>query len=141
MDTRLNENRLRNSASAVESIADTQLCTDGFMVHPRGFPVECRLLRWGREPHLELAGDMGLTFHSGRYMPAGSRIRIGIPLRGALQQFEGTVVLVKEAEDGFQIGLWFSTQRDAHRAKLVETICYTEMQLKAQAEPSPLDDK
>ena len=75
---------------------------------------------------------MGLSFHSEKYIPAGTRIDLEIPLRGDTQKFTATVVMVREEADGYVIGLWFASPSDASRARIVEKICHTECSLNAR---------
>lgn len=104
-----------------------------FISHPAQFPLRYR--RRSLMPTLfrkaePLAGDIGLRFHADKYLPAGSLLDVEIPLRGRVQRFTGTVVLVCECQDGFEIGLWFGSMGDAERARIVERICHTECYLK-----------
>lgn len=120
-------NTLRSSApERVDAIQND------FIPHPAQFPFRVRrrpLLPWRQASETPVAGDVGLSFHSEKYIPAGSHIDLEIPLRGETQSFTATVVMVREVPDGYEIGLWFSSSDDASRARIVEKICYTECQL------------
>jgi hypothetical protein len=106
-----------------------------FIPHPEQFP-----LRYRRKPFFSRSStlaattgsDVGLSFHSDKYVPAGTRLEIEIPLRGQVQRFIATVVMVRELDQGFEIGLWFATPDDALRARIVEKICHTECYLQAR---------
>ena len=107
-----------------------------FIPHPAQFP-----LRYKRRPELpwlhkksqtSIAGDIGLSFHSSKYLPAGTRLELEIPLRGQIQRFAATVVMVRERPQGFEIGLWFASASDAVRARIVEKICHTECYLQSR---------
>lgn len=110
-----------------------------FISHPAQFPLRYRrrslMPSLFRKPE-PLAGDVGLCFHSEKYLPAGSTVDLEIPLRGRVQRFTATVVMVRERHDGFEIGLWFCSVGDAQRARIVERICHTECYLKG-ALPRP----
>lgn len=106
-----------------------------FIPHPAQFPIKFRRLTalpWKTRPAPALAGDVGLSFHSAKYVPAGTRLELEIPLRGITQRFSATVIMVREEAEGFEIGLWFTTPDDAIRARIVEKICYTECYLRAR---------
>lgn len=109
-----------------------------FIPHPSQFPVRCRrrgLMPWlnrNAERSEETGGDVGLSFHAAKYIPAGTRIEIEIPLRGETQRLAGTVVMVRELADGYEIGLWLASPNDATRARIVEQICHTECYLRAR---------
>ena len=120
--------------NASASPARFENSNNDFISHPAQFPLRYRrrLLtpRLFRKPE-PLAGDVGLSFHSNEYLPAGSTVDLEIPLRGRVQRFTGTVVLVRECHEGYEIGLWFCSAGDAERARIVERICHTECYLMA----------
>lgn len=103
-----------------------------FIRHPSAVPLQYRrLMDWlgfvrDRDPQ---TSDLGLTFKSDRQFPVGARLEIGVPLRGVVQKLKGTVVLVIERPDGFEVGLWLANASEAARARLVEEICYLECAL------------
>ena len=104
-----------------------------FIPHPAQFPLRYRrrsLMPWFSRKCEPIAGDVGLSFHCAKYIPAGITLDLEIPLRGRVQRFTATVVMVRECRDGFEIGLWFSSAGDAERARIVERICHTECYLK-----------
>lgn len=106
-----------------------------FIPHPPQFPLRYRrhtALPWRPATSSGAGGDIGLSFHSPKYIAAGTRIDLEIPLRGATQRFTATVVLVREEPAGYEIGLWFATSDDASRARIVEKICHTECLLRAR---------
>ena len=100
-----------------------------FIRHPDQYPFQMRKLRrwpWAAR-HADLSNArIGLSVHTRQYVPAGSQLEVTIPLRGDAQSFIATVVLVRELSDGFEIGLWFESEEDEARAKIVEKICETE---------------
>ncbi|MGR8920671.1 MAG: hypothetical protein ACU85V_13730 [Gammaproteobacteria bacterium] len=106
-----------------------------FIRHPAQFPIRFRRhtsLPWRAEIDAPTAGDVGVSFHSPKYVPAGTRLDLEIPLRGETQRFTATVVMVREVADGFEIGLWFNSDDDAVRARIVEKICHTECYLSSR---------
>ena len=107
-----------------------------FISHPAQFPLRYKrrsLMPWFLRKPEPTAGDIGLSFHAGEYIPAGTTLDLEIPLRGRVQRFTAKVVLVRECLDDFEIGLWFSSRGDAERARIVERICHTECYLKDTA--------
>ena len=108
-----------------------------FIRHPQQFPLEFRRTRaWGWSTREKQAptGDLGLSFVSRKYIPTGTRMELSIPLRGVAQKFQGTVVMVREVPEGFDIGLWLASADDASRARLVEEICHLECYLQGKRE-------
>lgn len=110
-----------------------------FIPHPDQFPLRYRrrsTLPWRHDEPEAGGADVGVSFHSPRHLPAGTRIELEIPLRGVTQRFVGTVVMVREESEGYQIGLWFANRDDAARARIVERICHTECYLQARRQLS-----
>lgn len=107
-----------------------------FLQHPRGFPLSCKTLRkwWPKLPTARRDGA-GLSFHSTRPLPVGADIELEIPLRRGVERFHGTVVLIRELHDGFDIGVAL-TSADTERAEIVERICTLEARLRAARDPS-----
>lgn len=105
---------------------------DEFLAHPTQFPLRFRrrpTLPWHKPAGSKAGGDVGLSFIAEKYIPAGTRLDVEIPLRGHVQHFMGQVVMVREVDHGFEIGLWFASPGDATRARIVEQICHTECYL------------
>lgn len=102
---------------------------DDFIAHPRDFPLRCRQVWRGGDELRHEQGDKGLSFYSRRRFRAGARIRVRIPLRSAAHTLDGRVVLVRQLEQGYEIGIWFNNQDDADRARLIERICASELRL------------
>ncbi len=103
-----------------------------FIPHPQKFPLEFRRQRvrgWLMRDKPAPSSDLGLSFVSRKYIPTGSRMELAIPLRGVVQKFHGTVVMVREITAGYEIGLWLASADDASRARLVEEICHLECYL------------
>jgi hypothetical protein len=111
-----------------------------FIPHPAQFPLRYRrrtLRPWFSRQVQVSTADVGLSFHSVEYIPAGTTLDLEIPLRGRVQRFTAKVILVRECCDGFEIGLWFLSAGDAERARIVERICHTECYLKDAARAHP----
>jgi hypothetical protein len=109
-----------------------QKIRNDFIRHPQQFPLEFRRTRewgWSNREKKSSSGDLGLSFVSCKYIPTGTKMELSIPLRGVVQKFQGTVVMVRETPDGYDIGLWLASTDDASRARLVEQICHLECSL------------
>ena len=109
-----------------------QKVRNDFIRHPQQFPIEFRRTRtwaWSAQNQQSPSGDLGLSFVSRKYIPTGTKMELSIPLRGVVQKFQGTVVMVREILEGFEIGLWLASADDASRARLVEQICHLECSL------------
>ena len=115
---------------------DSDAVSDDFIAHPVQFPIKYRrrvTFPWRSDDQTEpTGGDIGLSFRSAKYIPAGARIELEIPLRGDTQRFAGTVVMVREDPSGYEIGLWLASPDDASRARIVERICHTECYLRSR---------
>ena len=124
------------STMASVSPARSDSSNNDFIPHPAQFPLRYRrrsLLPWFTKKSEPATGDVGLSFHCDKYIPAGTTLDLEIPLRGQVQCFTARVVMVREDLSGFEIGLWFASLGDAARARIVERICHTECYLKDHA--------
>lgn len=115
--------------SPVEKI---EAINNDFIRHPRQYPVQIKKKRnW---PWINKQADLphsrvGVSVTSEHYIAAGTQVEIAIPLRSDTQVFYGTVVLVRELREGFELGLWLENRQDEARARIVEKICRTECEL------------
>ena len=126
------------STIASVSTARNDNSNNDFIPHPVQFPLRYRrrkLLPWSNKKSEPATGDVGLSFHSEKYIPAGTTLDLEIPLRGQVQRFTARVVMVRETLSGFEIGLWFSSVVDASRVRIVEQICHTECYLQERTRP------
>ena len=112
--------------------ASSRTIRNDFLHHPPELPLRVRrMVEWfkpGRGsalPH----GDLGLSFHTDRYLRPGARLELTIPLRHGSQRFTATVVLVREQAHGFEIGVWLQCLEDCARIRVVEEICRLEARL------------
>ena len=104
-----------------------------FIRHPQQFPLEYRRTRgwrWSAREEQTPNGDLGLSFVSPKRIRTGTTMELSIPLRGDVQKFQGTVVMVREIANGYEIGLWLASPGDTSRARLVEQICHLECSLR-----------
>lgn len=104
---------------------------EGFIHHPVDFPLSWRRIK--KSKHLAedvRPGNLGLVFNSEKYIKPGTLLELSITLRGETQHFIGQVILVRNMEELFEIGVWFHTRDDAARVRIVEQICHIESYLK-----------
>ena len=103
----------------------------GFIKHPERFPLKFRRLRFWQSSKIEMNenSNIGLTFSSKEYQKPGSIIEVTIPTRKELHQFMGKVVMVKESDNYYEIGLWLLHPEDAPKLRIVEQICHIELYL------------
>ena len=104
----------------------------GFVHHPCGFPLDYKRLWFSSGDRLDAegAGNFGLIFESDEHVPVGASLEVIIPLRNELEHFRGKVVLVRQAGDCYEIGVWFPCRADASRVRIVEQICHIEAYLR-----------
>ncbi len=105
----------------------------GFIHHPAGIPIEIRRIWFDSDhddPFMEEQGNIGVCFESDKYIKPGTIIEITIPVRNETQKFRGKVVLVKNKEERYIIGLWLTRKSDAGRVRIVEQICHIEAYLR-----------
>lgn len=103
----------------------------GFIKHPERFPLKFRRLRFWQHPKTEISADssIGLTFSSKEYQKPGSIIEVTIPTRKEIHHFMGKVVMVKESDNAYEIGLWLLNVEDGPKLRIVEQICHIELYL------------
>lgn len=105
---------------------------EGFIKHPQRFPLKFRRLRFWQSSKIEITEDsnIGLTFSSKEYQKPGSIIEVTIPTRKEIHHFMGKVVMVKESNNHYEIGIWLLNVEDAPKLRIVEQICHIELYLK-----------
>ncbi|MCG8379718.1 MAG: PilZ domain-containing protein [Proteobacteria bacterium] len=103
----------------------------GFIKHPERFPLNFRRLRfWERsKAKFEQISNVGLTFFTQEYQKPGNILEITIPTRKETHQFLGKVVMVKESENGYEIGVWLLNVEDGPKLRIIEQICHIELYL------------
>jgi len=104
----------------------------GFIHHPSAFPLSYKRLWFDKDKDSDNAQEIGLCFRSEKYLKPGISVEISIPLRGEEQKFRGKVVLVRNMDDYFEIGIWLTQAADVHRARIVEQICHIETYLRTK---------
>ena len=104
---------------------------DGFISHPERFPLQFRRLRFWERSKLELnkTSNIGLTFFSKEHQKPGSILEVTIPTRKETYQFLGKVVMVRESDNGYEIGIWLLNVEDAPKLRIIEQICHIELYL------------
>ncbi len=104
---------------------------EGFIQHPKRFPLNFRRLRFWQSSKINVSPDSntGLIFSSKEYQKPGSIIEVTIPTRKEIHYFMGKVVMVKEADDSYETGIWLINSEDAPKLRIVEQICHIELYL------------
>lgn len=104
----------------------------GFIHHRHGFPLDYRRLVPGFEAEQspDSQGNTGLLFRSEEYLEPGTALEAAITLNGRLEKIRGKVVMVRDRDDHYEIGLWLGRHEDASRARIVEQACYIEEYIK-----------
>jgi hypothetical protein len=99
-----------------------------YVRHPSEFPVE--LIRDGNEVARERLHDVsagGLCCRSNEAFETGELVRVHIPVGSSGFSAEGRVAWCHGAEDeGFRIGIAFTSEVDAMRTRMVEQVCHIE---------------
>jgi len=103
----------------------------GFIKHPERFPLKFRRLRFWQSSKIEINenSNIGLTFSSKEYQKPGSIIEVTIPTRKEIHHFMGKVVMIKESDEAYEIGIWLINAEDAPKLRIVEQICHIELYL------------
>jgi hypothetical protein len=110
--------------AGIKPLLDTQT---GFIQHPASFPIQYKRLWFTRlRSDEDCPENFGVIFETEKYIKPGAVIEISIPLRNDIEKFRGKVVLVKNFDNRFEIGLWLCRRADASRARIVEQICHIE---------------
>lgn len=104
----------------------------GFIHHRDGFPLDYKQVRFaaGEEHDGARQGNVGLLFHSDKYLKPGTTLEATISSRDIPETVRGKVVMVRDRGDYYEIGLWLSDQEHASRARIVEQACHIEAYIK-----------
>jgi len=102
---------------------------DGCIHHAAHFPLECRSLNHNeyRDVIDQGTGSVGLSFFSENKVEVGSFVEILIPTPKKAARFVCKVICVRAIDEHYQIGLWFLSQSDSHRIRMVEQVCHIEL--------------
>ena len=99
-----------------------------YVRHPSEFPVE--LTRDGNEIARERLHDVsagGLCCRSNEAFEPGELVRVYIPVGASGFTAEGRVAWCDGSEDdGFRIGIAFTSEVDALRTRMIEQVCHIE---------------
>ena len=98
----------------------------GFLRHPEHYPHIVRVLppwqQWRQQR--QTCNGMGVVCHSRRHISPGTWAELTIPVREQQESFAGRVVMVRETDDGYDIGLCLASRDDGARLRIVEQYCY-----------------
>jgi hypothetical protein len=98
-----------------------------YIRHPTEIPIEIRGPAFPVERRLARnVGIGGLAFHATRSMEPGSLVTLRIAGVDPAFESQARIVWCRPRDDGFDLGVTFLTAEDAHRARMVEQVCYIE---------------
>ncbi len=110
---------------------------EGFIQHPDNVPFTVKKLRsneiqqsLNNQTYSEHCTGIGVCFDSDHYISPGSVIEFTIQLTGQEQRFTSRVVMVRNYDNNFAIGIWFDRKDDANRIRNTEQICHLENYLR-----------
>ncbi len=98
-----------------------------YVRHPSEFPIELR--REGESAARERLRDVsagGLCCRSSHELAPGERVRIHIPVGHPGFDIEGRVAWCRAEEPGYRVGIEFTSEVEAFRARMVEQVCHIE---------------
>jgi hypothetical protein len=98
-----------------------------YVRHPSEFPVELR--REGEDAARERLRDVstgGLCCRSSSELQPGERVRIHIPVGMPGLELEGRVAWCRSDGQGYLVGIAFTSEVEAFRARMVEQVCHIE---------------
>jgi len=99
-----------------------------FFRHSTDIPIAVRIAETNRRttPLINLSVG-GLCCEAATYIPKGTSIDISIPLENPIYKGQGVVCWCNPTAGGcYEIGVSFSNQDEAFRARMVEQICRIE---------------
>lgn len=100
-----------------------------FIRHPVMIPIEYKTQKKSKNKQdiIKNIGLGGLCFKSPKSLDKGDIISIKIPIINPKFEFQGNVVWCLKRQRGFEIGVKFVTQKDIHRVRMIEQICYIKL--------------
>jgi hypothetical protein len=115
-----------------------------YLRHPSEFPVELQVGpdTEGRRERLRDLSEGGLCCRSTVAFEPGESVRIRIPVGEPGFELEGRVAWCREEDNGYRVGIAFTGEADAFKARMVEQVCQIERYHKLQlAEGRPLSEQ
>ena len=127
--------RLPEAHKAVRTDNEDLPITDaqtGFIHHRQGIPLHYKrfLPDRGDNPSADERGRVGLLFETRERLKAGTFIEVVITPQGKPEKIRGKVVMVRERDGYYEIGLWLVRHADATRMRILEQSCYIEDYIK-----------
>ncbi len=100
----------------------------GFIHHRHDIPLDYKRLLPDAEdcPSTAERGNVGLLFESNKRLQPGEFIEVSIGLQNKPEKLRGRVVMVRERDGYYEIGLWLATRADSSRMRILEQSCYIE---------------
>jgi predicted ATPase len=97
-----------------------------FIRHPADIPIEIHSTEGNQARDVTDIGYGGLCFSSRQALHTGEVIRIRIDIIQPALELPARVVWSRKRNDGYEIGVEFTGEQDAYRARMVEQICHIE---------------
>ncbi|MCY4155468.1 MAG: hypothetical protein OXD47_08195 [Gammaproteobacteria bacterium] len=119
----------RRGAAGRLPVTDAQT---GFIQHRYDIPLDYKRIEPAPEedPLTAQHGNVGLLFESGKRVKPGEFIEVALGLQNKPEKLRGKVVMVRERDGYYEIGLWLATRADASRMRILEQSCYIEDYIK-----------
>ena len=109
----------RSKATALASLAT-------YIEHLESVPLRCRPVPSKRSRRLEDPGVGGLRFKSMKPIRPGTTLNVTVRVYGKQYTFRGLVSWMCELDQGYEIGLSFSSKRETFEVRMVEQACRIE---------------
>ena len=110
---------------------------EGFIQHPKNNPIQVRQLNTTetqeakqRLQNLEPCTGIGVSFDTQKYYSPGCFVEIKLDSNGTEHCFFAKVVMVRNHDTYFTIGVWFDHKQEAGRIRKIEQICHLENYLR-----------
>jgi hypothetical protein len=99
-----------------------------YVRHPSEFPVELQAARaaGARRERLHDLSEGGLCCRSHVEFSRGERVRIRIPVGAPDFEADGRVAWCRKDGEGYRVGVEFTGEADAFKARMVEQVCQIE---------------
>ncbi len=100
-----------------------------YIRHPALIPIEYKTQKKAKK-NMDFIKDIGLgglSFKSSKSLDIGDIISIKIPIINPEFEFQGSVAWCLKRQGCYEIGVKFVAQKDVHRIRMIEQICYIKL--------------
>jgi hypothetical protein len=97
-----------------------------YIRHPSDIPIEINYANMSvtQEKKANNISPGGLSLQSDVYLPKDTVLEVRIPTVKPVFETRTRVVWCEKKDDHFDIGVEFSEQKEAYRARMAEQVCY-----------------